>query len=195
MHNRPEGPSIPLLPSCPLHQGSWNESTRVPWLEGAILSPISMPDPCPGCYVRPRTRNRANYAQKRRLYPVRPWLRYGTGGILICATDARYRIEGRVRHVRPPAPSPPRCRSGRSAGPPSPPAGRHQAGHCPSHCRHVDRDLVRTKPALIAENALLRQQLIIVRRSAKRPRCTTICAMVAPRALATCWTALTTGSS
>jgi putative transposase len=34
-------------------------------------------------------------------------------------------------------------------------------------------DLVRTKPELIAENALLRQQLIILRRSVKRPRCTT----------------------
>ena len=34
-------------------------------------------------------------------------------------------------------------------------------------------DLVRTKPALIVENALLRQQLIILRRSVKRPRCTT----------------------
>jgi hypothetical protein len=33
-------------------------------------------------------------------------------------------------------------------------------------------DLVRTKPELIAENALLRQQLIILRRSVKRPRCT-----------------------
>ncbi len=32
-------------------------------------------------------------------------------------------------------------------------------------------DLVRSKPALIAENALLRQQLIILRRSVKRPRC------------------------
>jgi putative transposase len=32
-------------------------------------------------------------------------------------------------------------------------------------------DLVRSKPALIAENALLRQQLIIVRRSVTRPRC------------------------
>jgi len=31
---------------------------------------------------------------------------------------------------------------------------------------------VRSKPALIAENALLRQQIIIVRRSVKRPRCT-----------------------
>lgn len=34
------------------------------------------------------------------------------------------------------------------------------------------RDLVRSKPALIAENALLRQQLIILQRRAKRPRCT-----------------------
>ena len=33
-------------------------------------------------------------------------------------------------------------------------------------------DLVRSKPALIAENALLRQQIIILRRSVKRPRCT-----------------------
>ncbi len=33
-------------------------------------------------------------------------------------------------------------------------------------------DLIRSKPALIAENALLRQQLIIVQRSVKRPRCT-----------------------
>ncbi len=33
-------------------------------------------------------------------------------------------------------------------------------------------DLVRGKPALIAENALLRQQIIILRRSVKRPRCT-----------------------
>ncbi len=33
-------------------------------------------------------------------------------------------------------------------------------------------DLVRSKPALITENALLRQQSIILRRSVKRPRCT-----------------------
>src|ERR671916_75632 len=31
------------------------------------------------------------------------------------------------------------------------------------------RDLVRTKPQLIAENALLRQQLIVLNRSVKRP--------------------------
>ncbi len=34
-------------------------------------------------------------------------------------------------------------------------------------------DLVRSTPELIAENALLRQQLVILRRSVKRPRCTT----------------------
>ena len=34
-------------------------------------------------------------------------------------------------------------------------------------------DLVRTKPQLIAENALLRQQLIVLNRSVKRPRLTT----------------------
>ena len=33
-------------------------------------------------------------------------------------------------------------------------------------------DLTRSKPALVAENALLRQQLLILRRSVKRPRCT-----------------------
>jgi len=33
-------------------------------------------------------------------------------------------------------------------------------------------DLVRSKPALIVENALLRQQIIILRRSVKPPRCT-----------------------
>ncbi len=33
-------------------------------------------------------------------------------------------------------------------------------------------DLVRTKPELLAENALLRQQLLILRRHVKRPRCT-----------------------
>ena len=33
-------------------------------------------------------------------------------------------------------------------------------------------DLVRSKPELVAENALLRQQLLILRRSVKRPRCT-----------------------
>ncbi len=33
-------------------------------------------------------------------------------------------------------------------------------------------DLARSKPELIAENALLRQQLVILRRSVKRPRCT-----------------------
>jgi hypothetical protein len=32
--------------------------------------------------------------------------------------------------------------------------------------------LVRTKPELIAEHAPLRQQLIIMQRSVKRPRCT-----------------------
>ena len=35
-------------------------------------------------------------------------------------------------------------------------------------------DFVRSKPALIAENALLRQQLIILRRGVKRPRCTRV---------------------
>jgi hypothetical protein len=34
------------------------------------------------------------------------------------------------------------------------------------------RDLVRSKPALIAENALIRQQLVILQRHVKRPRCT-----------------------
>jgi transposase InsO family protein len=33
-------------------------------------------------------------------------------------------------------------------------------------------DLARSKPELIAENALLRQQLVILRRSVRRPRCT-----------------------
>ncbi len=33
-------------------------------------------------------------------------------------------------------------------------------------------DLPRTKPELILENALLRQQVIILRRSVKHPRCT-----------------------
>ncbi len=33
-------------------------------------------------------------------------------------------------------------------------------------------DLARSKPALIAGNALLRQQLLVLRRSVKRPRCT-----------------------
>ena len=34
-------------------------------------------------------------------------------------------------------------------------------------------DLARRKPALIAENALLRHQLLILQRRVKRPRCTT----------------------
>ena len=33
-------------------------------------------------------------------------------------------------------------------------------------------DLARTKPQLVAENALLRQQLLILRRQSKSPRCT-----------------------
>ncbi len=33
-------------------------------------------------------------------------------------------------------------------------------------------DLARSRPALIAENALLRHQLAILHRSVKRPRCT-----------------------
>src|SRR5919199_86808 len=33
-------------------------------------------------------------------------------------------------------------------------------------------DLARTKPELLAENAILRQQLLILRRQVKRPRCT-----------------------
>ena len=33
-------------------------------------------------------------------------------------------------------------------------------------------DLPRTKPQLMLENALLRQQLVILQRSVKRPRCT-----------------------
>ena len=33
-------------------------------------------------------------------------------------------------------------------------------------------DLVRSKPALVLENALLRQQLVILQRGVKRPRCT-----------------------
>jgi hypothetical protein len=35
-------------------------------------------------------------------------------------------------------------------------------------------DLVRSKPDLVVENALLRQQLIILRRSVKRPHCTAV---------------------
>ncbi len=33
-------------------------------------------------------------------------------------------------------------------------------------------DLVRGRPALVTENAFLRQHLLILRRSVKRPRCT-----------------------
>ncbi len=33
-------------------------------------------------------------------------------------------------------------------------------------------DLVRSKPELLAENALLRQQLLVLRRQVRRPRCT-----------------------
>ena len=33
-------------------------------------------------------------------------------------------------------------------------------------------DLVHSRPALVAENAFLRQQLLVLRRSVKRPRCT-----------------------
>jgi putative transposase len=33
-------------------------------------------------------------------------------------------------------------------------------------------DLIRSKPELVAENALLRQQLLVLRRGVKRPRCT-----------------------
>ena len=36
----------------------------------------------------------------------------------------------------------------------------------------VPADLRRSKPELVAENALLRQQLLVLRRSVKRPRCT-----------------------
>jgi hypothetical protein len=43
-----------------------------------------------------------------------------------------------------------------------------------SLCAGTLADLVRTKPELIAENALLRQQSIILRRSVKRPRCTRV---------------------
>ena len=35
-------------------------------------------------------------------------------------------------------------------------------------------DLVRSGPAFVAENAFLRQQLLILRRSVKRPRCTPV---------------------
>ena len=45
-------------------------------------------------------------------------------------------------------------------------------------------DLARSRPAPVAENALLRQQLLILRRSVKRPRCT-----AADRALWCCWPA------
>ena len=43
-----------------------------------------------------------------------------------------------------------------------------------SLCAGTLADLVRSKPALIVENALLRQQLIILRRGARRPHCTHI---------------------
>ena len=33
-------------------------------------------------------------------------------------------------------------------------------------------DLLRSKPELVAESALLRQQLVVLNRSVKRPRCT-----------------------
>ncbi len=45
-------------------------------------------------------------------------------------------------------------------------------------------DLVRSKPALVAENALLRHQLAILHRSVTRPRCT-----AADRALWCSWPA------
>jgi hypothetical protein len=43
-----------------------------------------------------------------------------------------------------------------------------------SLCTGTLADLVRSTPALIAENALLRQQLIILRRNVKRPHCTPV---------------------
>lgn len=43
-----------------------------------------------------------------------------------------------------------------------------------SLCTGTLADLVRSKPELIAENALLRQQLIILRRSVRRPHCTRV---------------------
>ncbi len=36
----------------------------------------------------------------------------------------------------------------------------------------VVADLARSKPELVAENALLRQQLVVLRRTVKRPACT-----------------------
>jgi hypothetical protein len=47
-------------------------------------------------------------------------------------------------------------------------------------------DMTRTKPELIAENALLRQQLIVLQRSMKRPKLTTSynCARRRPSAVA-----------
>ncbi len=42
----------------------------------------------------------------------------------------------------------------------------------PAMVTGVLADLVRSRPALVAENAFLRQQLLILRRSGKRPRCT-----------------------
>ena len=42
----------------------------------------------------------------------------------------------------------------------------------PAMVTETRADLVRSRPALVAENALLRQQLLVLRRSVTRPRCT-----------------------
>jgi putative transposase len=72
-----------------------------------------------------------------------------------------------------PATPPARCRPGHRPGPASPPQGRNQTGRraAPLLIGTV-ADLARTKPELIAENAFLRQQLIVLRRQVRHPRCT-----------------------
>jgi hypothetical protein len=59
-------------------------------------------------------------------------------------------------------------------------------------------DLRRSKPELVAENALLRQQLLVLRRSVTRPRCTpadrTLLVLLASRVRAWCRLSLSSGS-
>ncbi|MDP8909635.1 MAG: hypothetical protein M3N47_11095, partial [Chloroflexota bacterium] len=104
------------------------------------------------------------------------WRDWDGRGMLPPMIDTHHRHEGEVVHVHSPAGQPDRCRplaAGRAAGrslrrcllaASRPPAAQLVAGTL--------ADLARDKPTLIAENALLRQQLIVLRRSVKRPRCT-----------------------
>lgn len=85
--------------------------------------------------------------------------------------DHQLLLEGEVPHVHPSAVVSYRRGSCGHPDPPPPPLDCGEAQHGP-RISGTPADVGRSKPVLIAETALLRQQLIILPPSVTRPRCT-----------------------